>query len=212
LKAIKEKQASHLNLGVKSEYLKSLLDFSKMKLYDKLLSVAEPSFNLNDDDCNSLLKASEIILLSDKNTKEEALLLMLVCIFKIIISEELKNEKHNINYGRIVSKLISLISVTENLTLGLKSLIKKINYSYQHVNRVFLQEVGISLSTYFRQEKINYAKKLLSSTNYTLETIAKKLGYSSAYALSSTFKKTVGESPAQYSKTHKSEYDLQDVD
>ncbi|MGN1052953.1 MAG: helix-turn-helix domain-containing protein [Candidatus Scatosoma sp.] len=89
---------------------------------------------------------------------------------------------------------------------------KKTGYSYPHANRVFIQETGMSLFHYFKEQKINYAKKLLANTDYTLEIIAEKTGYSSSYAFSASFKKLVGVSPADYAKNNKSSYGLNDVE
>lgn len=105
-----------------------------------------------------------------------------------------------------------MITFPENLSLTLNELIQKTGYSYPHANRVFIQETGTSLFHYFRNQKINYAQKLLSSTDYTLEIIAEKTGYSSSYALSATFKKLVGVSPAAYVKNHKKHYGINDVE
>lgn len=212
LKAVNEKQASHMNLGVKSEFLQSLFSFSQNPIYQNLLAEDEPSYILSEEEFNSFVKISEMILLSEQSAYNEALLLLLVNIFKVLLSSEIKTRKQEANYSSIVTKLLYLMNTPSNLALPLRELIALTNYSYPHVNRVFLQEIGVSLSDYFRQKKINYAKKLLSQTNYTLEIIAERTGYSGPYALSATFKKIVGVSPAQYAKKNKSSTMLDDFD
>lgn len=212
LQASNEKTASHQNLGVKADFFHTLLNFLSPKLYDSLSSSAPPVIRLNDEDTTSIVKASEIILISGKSTKNKALNLYLINLLKFILLTEIQTKRQNSKYGKIVSNLISLISLPENLTLDLRTLIEKTGYSYPHANRIFLEETGTSLFHYFREQKINFAKKLLANTDYTLEIIAEKTGYSSSYALSAAFKKIVGVSPADYAKSNKSHYGLNDVE
>lgn len=212
LLAVGEKSAAHHNLGVNAEFFKTFLDSLSPDLYQSLLVSEPPVFRLSEEDANSIVKASELIFTSEKSTKNKALSMYLINIVRFILLSKIQTKQQNVEYGKITSTLISMITFPENLSLNLNELIQKTGYSYPHANRVFIQETGTSLFHYFRDQKINYAKKLLSSTDYTLEIIAEKTGYSSSYALSATFKKLVGVSPAAYVKNHKKHYGINDVE
>ncbi len=212
LQASNEKTSNHQNLGVKTDFFRLLLNSLSPNLYDSLSSSEPPVLHLTDEETASIIKASEVILISSRSTKNKALSLYLINLLRFILLTDIQAKRQNAKYGKIVSQLISLISLPENLSLDLGPLIERTGYSYSHANRVFLNETGTSLFHYFRAQKINFAKKLLASTDYSLEIIAEKTGYSSSYALSATFKKVTGVSPADYAKNNKSSYGLNDVE
>jgi AraC-like DNA-binding protein len=49
--------------------------------------------------------------------------------------------------------------------------------------------------------RLSHAADLLTTTDATLEAIARQVGYSSAFAFSAAFKRTRGVSPSRYRQT-----------
>ena len=209
-----EKNCSHFNLSVNCNYLRSVFNLSKIDLYQKLLDAplsAPPCVRLSTEDTNALLHLSDQILLNEHSARDDLILMMLLRIFLILLDAEFKRGSLPADYGRITSQIISLINDKQNLSLNLKGLIALTGYSFCHVNRVFAQETGIPLSRYFHDEKIKYAKTLLTDTNYTLEMIAEKVGYSSSFAFSSFFKKSTGIAPSYYAKNNRKNYTIVEI-
>lgn len=199
-----EKKCCHVNIGLREDYLQQIFALSRRGLYEKLLNADLPQYKLAPYETDTIMKGINQLLLETKAIDEDKILLLFLSIFHILLAADMDKKKTHEHYGEITSRLIALISDPDNLALDLDVLIKKIGYSYPHANRVFLQETKQSLSKYFRSKKMTYAQRLLTNTNYTLDTIAQKLGYSSPYAFSYAFKNIVGCSPSQYAKTHSS--------
>lgn len=63
--------------------------------------------------------------------------------------------------------------------------------------RRFTERIGLPPMTYLTRARIDRATDLLVESDATIETIARQVGYSSAFALSSAYKRARGVSPRQ---------------
>ncbi len=70
--------------------------------------------------------------------------------------------------------------------------------SVSQLQRRFKPVIGCGMAEYWRLKKLHHAKQLLSSTNYSIETIAFAVGYENLPAFSRRFSKVFGESPSQW--------------
>lgn len=204
--AEKESECSHINMAIKQSYLKKITDITSCDLYEKLLAAHNPAINLSPVEADEIIREANGILSRTKKKNEDFVLIMMLSILKLLIADSLSDHKKQSKHGKLVSRIIELISDKNNLTLNLKELIDLTGYSYHHANRSFFNETGQSLFDYFHIEKMLYAKTLLTNTDYTLDVIAQKTGYSTAFAFSAAFKKLTGMPPSEYSKTHQRDY------
>ncbi|WP_416888003.1 helix-turn-helix domain-containing protein [Muricoprocola aceti] len=60
--------------------------------------------------------------------------------------------------------------------------------------------MNLPLSDYISMVRINKAKSYLANTDYSIEIISQKVGYSSISSFSRFFKNNVGMSPLKYRK------------
>ncbi len=72
-----------------------------------------------------------------------------------------------------------------------------LGFSYSYFQRIYLKELGTSCAQDIKQSKINYAKKLLLTTNNTLQVIAEKCCYEYS-AFMRAFKKMEHMTPLEY--------------
>lgn len=82
--------------------------------------------------------------------------------------------------------------------LSLQSLADHFYMSTRHVNRLFKEFFGSSLSKTLTQYRIHYAKNYLIDTDCSVEEIAEQVGFSSASTLSRLFKETEGMTISEY--------------
>lgn len=75
---------------------------------------------------------------------------------------------------------------------------RSIPVSASYLSSTFKKNTGEALSYYISQQKLELAKELIRSGNYTFTQIAQQLGYSSVHYFSSQFKKKFGLTPTQY--------------
>lgn len=75
-----------------------------------------------------------------------------------------------------------------------------LHFSPSYCNAMFKKATGYPILTYFTQLRIEEAKTLLLSDEYTLQEISETLGFEDYNYFSRTFKKHVGLPPGEYKK------------
>ena len=84
----------------------------------------------------------------------------------------------------------------------LRKLSDLLGYSYSHLSRVFREEMGENLQTYWARKRNLRAKKLLQEGDLSITKIAEMLDYQSIHSFSKAFKKTVGLNPTEYQESY----------
>jgi len=83
-------------------------------------------------------------------------------------------------------------------TVTLDALSQQFNISKFHLQRSFRRYTGLSPSEYQQQLRLTKSKELLRSTNFSINLIADSVGFESASAFISAFKKQEGITPLKY--------------
>ena len=86
----------------------------------------------------------------------------------------------------------------ENITLDKLSKLFFLNKYY--IAHAFLDKYGISIIKFLNTVRCTEAKKVLESTNLSITEIALSVGYNSSSHFTETYKKIIGETPAQTRK------------
>ena len=86
--------------------------------------------------------------------------------------------------------------------LTITMLAEKLNTNRTYLSNYINNELNVSFFEYVNRYRINYAKKLLVSSEYTLESISTMCGYNSLSAFRRTFISITGTTPGQYRKDH----------
>lgn len=84
--------------------------------------------------------------------------------------------------------------------LSLEFLARKVAYSVFHLSRKFEREVGISITDYICNKRIERAKYMLTSSDLSIEKISEELGFGSRSYFTYVFNKNIGETPSAYRK------------
>lgn len=100
----------------------------------------------------------------------------------------------------VANKIKEFIDKNIEKKLTLEYISEELFISVPHIERVFKETFHITPSKYISQRRIDEVATLLITTNYSIETIANKLGYTDAKYLSKCFKKAKGISPLKYRK------------
>lgn len=77
--------------------------------------------------------------------------------------------------------------------------------SPSYLSRLFKQEVGISLSDYIREKKLDRAQNLLRFTDQSFAEIANILAFSSQSHFIQAFKSHTGMTPKKYRDSYRHE-------
>ena len=79
---------------------------------------------------------------------------------------------------------------------NLRELAETTNYSYNYLSNLFKDITGTTLQGYYHNRRLETARLLLASEDFTVSEIAGMLGYSSVYPFSLAFKKRFGFPPS----------------
>lgn len=95
-----------------------------------------------------------------------------------------------------------LIYIEENITneLSLHEMASYVSISPTYLSRSFKSTIGLSLSDYIMNKRIELSKNMLTSTTDNIENIAEKCGYNSMPHFYRTFKRKTSITPHEYRK------------
>ena len=136
--------------------------------------------------------------------------------FQAANTNALRSENDMLRFAEVafdrVAELTSDLLYTSNVTRSVKYYIQR-HYSenitrdqlaeYVHVSPNYLSkrfriDSGINISQYINQVRIEAAKKLLISTDLTIDAVSASVGFSSSSYFSSVFRKMCGASPVSW--------------
>lgn len=69
---------------------------------------------------------------------------------------------------------------------------------------MFKKEIGMNISEYVLQERVNMAKEMLTKTDLTVGSIAASVGYNNFSHFSKMFKKATEINPKDYRRLYRS--------
>ena len=90
--------------------------------------------------------------------------------------------------------------VREHLTLA--GIARDIRVSSTYLSSRFAEKNGVTVNQYITRKKIEEAKLLLETTNYSLADISEYLSYSSQSHFQNRFKSVIGVTPGEYRQQH----------
>ena len=114
--------------------------------------------------------------------------------------EIIENQK-SVFVQKIKDAILEMIQTEE--TIMVKSsvfLSEKLNHSYGYISNLFSEITYTSIENFIIIQKIELAKKLLTTNELSLTEIAFKLNYSSVAHLSTQFKNTTGITPSAFQR------------
>lgn len=104
---------------------------------------------------------------------------------------------------------LNYIYIHRNESISVDDVAKFVGVSSSYLSRLFKKEVGVSVSDYVRQKKIETATNLLKFSPYSMVDIANRLSFSSQSHFIQTFKKIIGMTPFKYREKYgKSEWNV----
>ena len=82
--------------------------------------------------------------------------------------------------------------------IALRSLAEEVKMSYFHFSRAFKQSMGMTLTGYIAQRRIERAKRLMQETDIPIAEIALRSGFSSQSHFTTSFRRLAGVTPRSF--------------
>ena len=113
-------------------------------------------------------------------------------------------KKHSLkNYSPAVGKIITIVEADLTADLSLNALATTLNVSASYLSTLFKKETGKTLTDYVNSRRVEYAKKLLKTTNLQIQTVAGLCGIDDVHYFSKMFKNMVGLTPKGFRESIK---------
>lgn len=110
-------------------------------------------------------------------------------------------------YTDVIEKTLKYIQENFNQKLSLKDVSTYVFMNPQYVSRIFKKEVGMNCIDYINKLKIEYACKLLKTTNLPAYQIALECGFSDQSYFNRVFTNQMGITPKTYRRQYHGESD-----
>ena len=131
--------------------------------------------------------------------RERAILMLIIARYLEACTSitQRKNE-----YGTDLTPVIQYMKKNTSKNINIEELAAIVHLHPNYFIRLFKQYFGAPPLKYFNLMKIDEAKKLLQKGEFSVETIAKSIGFADVYSFSKFFKNNVGISPSKFKKLH----------
>lgn len=91
-----------------------------------------------------------------------------------------------------LKRIVNLMVETIEMPITLEDIAQRSGLTRRTLDRLFQAELAMSPGRYYQLMRLSHARELASSTDYDLDAIAIRCGYSSASALGKAFKQAFG--------------------
>lgn len=102
------------------------------------------------------------------------------------------------NTTNTLQQVLSYINTNFKEAISLQSIARKFGYSISNLSEHFHKSTGLPFVEYVNNIRINYAKRLLRFSDYSITNICYESGFNSMASFSRNFKNIVGVSPSQF--------------
>lgn len=195
----------HRDIIFTYDYFRDFCSAYSETLYDDIL---KKKYSLHFTmDMNTISNIENIIpnILLNKNpeTAEIATKAITFYILNAIINNTLF--KQNQSRPEWLTQILFFMHSTESLNVPLNVFLKTIPYSQGYLCHQFKKKMGITMTEYFNNQKISWAKNLLTTTSLSIEKICEKIGFNNLSHFYDLFKKQYGVTPTKIRNTQEDE-------
>lgn len=105
-------------------------------------------------------------------------------------------------YPKAILLAIDYIYLHLHETIEVKEIAAHVGLNRSYLSTLFVREVGIPISDYIREKRVEAAKNMLKFSDFTLQEIGNYLAFHSQSHFVSVFKAHTGVTPGVYRQTH----------
>ncbi|MBP3381029.1 MAG: helix-turn-helix domain-containing protein, partial [Clostridia bacterium] len=117
----------------------------------------------------------------------------------LVLPEQMKTSTHASD-RQLTEQIKNYLSAHLSESITLEMLSKDLGVGQNTALRVFRQDVGMGIMTYFTKLRIDEAIRLICDTDLSFRSISERLGFESPEYFSRVFKRVTGLTPTEFSK------------
>lgn len=192
----------HLNIAALPEVFNNICLVFNENLWEK---VQDNNFyfcrKLREDEFERLTSLADKINFFTEQQAEFSTSTIKMAICEALYMLSIDHDPFSQNIPAWLKNIVEKLHEPDSLNITAKEIYEMSNYSPPMFLKYFKRYYGETFNSYFTKIKINYARNLLSKTNYTTLDIAGKLGYDSLSHFNRVFKKITFMTPNEYRKS-----------
>ena len=182
----------HRNILIKTSEFKRICDFVNPQLYDFLANQKNIScYNISVQVINNFEKQIELFIGSHK---------FYSIIIEILSSFVNCSDEKQSPLPLWIQELLPILDTPQSFTLPFSEIIKDIHFNPAYISATFKKYLGISITQYHLNIKLQYAYTLILSSRLSIETIAQQCGFDSLSYFYKAFKKIYNLPPGTLRK------------
>jgi AraC-like DNA-binding protein len=109
-----------------------------------------------------------------------------------------EHTRKSTNYSLAEAALRVLLERYSEVELDLRLVARELVVSPKKLSRVLNQEAGLSFRQLLRNIRVEEAKRMLSSGDYSIKEVAAQVGFSDGHYFSRSFKEVTGQSASEF--------------
>ncbi len=201
LKADPSRPVMLFNFEVDCTFLSNLLASMGFPSLDSVFDGDHFSFTCSNEETLSFIK------LLNKSQDEKSTESLKWNLLKVIIAKFVTKAITDLNTtpkyttsNQIISQALAELDNTNNFRVSIGELFKSLNYSHEHISRLFKKEGIDPPVRIFLRNKLSYSCTLLASSKMKIIDIIDICGLNSTSYYNKVFKKEYGITPMEYRK------------
>lgn len=184
-------------LNAVSEYVFAP-DSVQLICMEKIMEESATTFHMNEREHLEVLKAPRFGGQQALLLQLEYLLISLVRRMSVEKNSDIVFFSDESFYADLVNVIVRFLRENVSKKLTLNDICGKFSYSKSFLCKIFKEEKGVTLITYFNRLKVEEAKRMLAESTQSVTHIADSLGFREVKYFDAIFKKYTGTSPVSY--------------
>lgn len=195
----------HRDLYYTDEEVRKICAMFSGDLYEKICSDDVLTFHMSGNSFQTVIRQAEkinslsVIVGNDNGLGTEELKQISVSVLHFTIGlYRTKLITNTPAYPKWLLDILQILSSPENFTKSVNDIISETYYSHATVSNAFRRYLGVTLSDYLINLRLDYAAELLANTSMTALEICSAVGYDSFSYFIKQFRKKFGVTPHKY--------------
>ncbi len=190
----------HRDFFIKEDIFKSVCTVLSNDFYKKISSECCVHFNLSPNVISKNEEAFTSILYNFYNSSETTEILykfVLLDILKAYFNTHLTVVSQQKPPKQIILRILEMLNKPESFSLSAKQILNTLQYNHSYICKLFKAHMGITISEYINNNRLEYANTLIKSSSMSLQEIAHIVGYRNYSYFYRSFVKHFKISPKQ---------------